>query len=107
MVNQATGQHTNTIKKAAQMSRFSVLKPPSLPTIVVMPEVTKAVDPSFSKTARQDRAGKKMVGGHFSADLSRAINILAAEQSTTVQALVGEALDLLMRHYGKHPLGER
>jgi hypothetical protein len=48
-----------------------------------------------------------MVGGHFSADLSRAVNILAAEQGTTLQALVGEALDLLMRHYGKHPLGER
>jgi len=48
-----------------------------------------------------------MVGGHFSTDLSRAVNILAAEQGTTVQALVGEALDLLMRHYGKHPLGER
>ncbi len=48
-----------------------------------------------------------MVGGHFSTELSRAVNILAAEQDTTVQALVGEALDLLMRHYGKHPLGER
>ncbi len=48
-----------------------------------------------------------MVGGHFSTDLSRAVNILAAEQGTTVQALVGEAIDLLMRHYGKHPLGER
>jgi len=74
---------------------------------MVMPEVPKAADPAFPKAARQDRAGKKMVGGHFSAELSRSINILAAEQGTTVQALVGEALDLLMRHYGKHPLGER
>ncbi len=59
------------------------------------------------KPLRQDRAGKKMVGGHFSTDLSRAVNILAAEQGTTVQALLGEAIDLLMRHYGKHPLDER
>lgn len=48
-----------------------------------------------------------MVGGHFSADLSRAVKVLAAEQGTAVQALVGEGLDLLLRHYGKHPFGER
>ena len=48
-----------------------------------------------------------MVGGHFTAELSRAVKVLAAEQGTTVQALVGEALDLLLRHYGKHPMGER
>jgi len=89
------------------MSRFDVLKPPTPPTLVPAPEGLKVVDPSLPRAARQDRAGKKMVGGHFSADLSRAVNILAAEQGTTVQALVGEALDLLMRHYGKHPLGER
>lgn len=89
------------------MSRFSVLKPPAPP---VPPAVaTPAAEPSApsAKPARQDRSGKKMVGGHFSTELSRAVNILAAEQDTTVQALVGEALDLLMRHYGKHPLGER
>ena len=48
-----------------------------------------------------------MVGGHFSAELSRSIKVLAAEQGTTVQALVGEALDLLLRYHGKHPMGER
>jgi len=89
------------------MSRFNVLKPPPPPTLVPVPEGLKVADPSLPRAARQDRAGKKMVGGHFSADLSRAVNILAAEQGTTLQALVGEALDLLMRHYGKHPLGER
>ena len=48
-----------------------------------------------------------MVGGHFTSDLSRAVKVLAAEQGTTVQALVGEALDDLLRKHGKHPFGER
>lgn len=88
------------------MSRFGVLKPPSASVAALSaPAVEQTA--LAGKPPRQDRAGKKMVGGHFSADLSRAVNILAAEQDTTVQALVGEALDLLMRHYGKHPLGER
>ena len=89
------------------MSRFSVLKPPPSPAIALMPEAPKPADSAVPRATRQDRAGKKMVGGHFSVELSRSINILAAERDTTVQALVGEALDLLMRHYGKHPLGER
>ncbi len=48
-----------------------------------------------------------MVGGHFTSELSRAVNILAAEQDKTVQALMGEAIDDLLRKYGKHPFGER
>jgi hypothetical protein len=39
--------------------------------------------------------------------LSQALNILALEQNTTLQALLGEAIDDLMRKYGKHPFGER
>jgi hypothetical protein len=35
------------------------------------------------------------------------LNMLAAEQGTTLQALLGEAIDLLMRQHGKHPFGER
>ena len=56
---------------------------------------------------RPAREGKKGVLGHFSPELSRALNILAIEESTTVQALMGEAFDLLMRARGKHPFGER
>jgi hypothetical protein len=32
---------------------------------------------------------------------------MAIEEDTTVQALMGEAFDLLMRARGKHPFGER
>jgi hypothetical protein len=53
------------------------------------------------------RVGKKAVGGYFSPQLSQALNILALEQDTTLQALLGEAIDDLMRKYGKHPFGER
>lgn len=53
------------------------------------------------------RIGKKAVGGYFTPQLSQALNILALEQETTLQALLGEAIDDLMRKYGKHPFGER
>lgn len=53
------------------------------------------------------REGKKAVVGYFSADLSRQIKGLAASEGTTVQGLLGEAIDLLMRDRGRHPFGER
>lgn len=55
-------------------------------------------------TARQ---GKKAVSAYFSPEVSRGLNVLAAENETTLQALLGQAIDLLMRQYGKHPFGER
>jgi len=32
---------------------------------------------------------------------------MALEEETSMQALLGEAIDLLMRERGKHPFGER
>lgn len=88
------------------MSRFAAIKsaqgrrrePPSAPGVE-----TAAM--AQSKTAA--RAGKKVVSGHFSTEMSRALHLLAVEQSATLQALMGEAFDDLLRKYGKHPFGER
>lgn len=53
------------------------------------------------------REGKKAVVGYFSASVSRTLRGLAADEDTTVQALLGEAIDLLMRARNRHPFGER
>ena len=66
----------------------------------------EATTPNSGKR-RSAREGKKGILGHFTPELSRALNIMAIEEATTVQALMGEAFDLLMRSRGKHPFGER
>ena len=53
------------------------------------------------------RQGKKMVGAYYAPEVSRALNVMAAEQGATLQALLGEAIDDLMRKHGKHPFGRR
>lgn len=58
-------------------------------------------------TAAKARVGKTMLAGYFSAEAARAVRILAAEEDVTVQALIGEGIDLVLRKYGKHPFGER
>ena len=46
------------------------------------------------------RIGKTMVAGYFSPEMARAVKLLAVERGVTVQALIGEALDLVLRQAG-------
>lgn len=65
---------------------------------------TTAESPASRAKARE---GKKAVVGYFSPSVNRALRNLAADEDTTVQAMLGEAIDLLMRARGRHPFGER
>ena len=86
------------------MSRFAGLKGELTPR----PEAVKAPEQVPTAQARRPaREGKKGILGYFSPELSRVLNVLAAEEDTSVQALMGEAFDLLLRARGKHPFGER
>ncbi len=95
------------------MTRFAGLKddlPSVQPASLKPTEPLSAVPadvPVAERKKRPAREGKKGILGHFSPELSRALNIMAIEESTTVQSLMGEAFDLLMRARGKHPFGER
>ncbi len=96
------------------MTRFAGLKddlPQGRPATQEVPalKVAQTVDgkAAAGSKRRPAREGKKGILGHFSPELSRALNIMAIEEGSTVQALMGEAFDLLMRARGQHPFGER
>lgn len=98
------------------MSRFANLKDQPAAAPAAAPAKTSRVarkavpvdgdKPSPAKRP-PSREGKRAIGGHYSPEMARAINVLAVEEDTSVQALVGEALDLLLRARGRHPFGER
>jgi hypothetical protein len=79
--------------------------PPPSPTLDASLEPTLA-KPLTSAPAKA-RQGKTMIAGYFSPDLARAIKILAVERGVTVQALIGEGLDAVLRQHQRHPFGER
>lgn len=88
------------------MSRFQGLKQTAAakaaaPTLAVPDAVSR------TGTIAKARENKKLVGGYFSPDVRRSLHLLALEEGVTIQALLGEALDHLMRARGKHPFGER
>ena len=49
---------------------------------------------------RPSRAGMVLVAGHFPAEVQTQLKIMAAEERSTVQVLLGEALDLCGAHIG-------
>ena len=55
---------------------------------------------------RGARAGLVVVAGHFPPQISIRLKMLAAEQRSTVQALLGEAIDLLFARRRGSPLAQ-
>jgi hypothetical protein len=50
---------------------------------------------------RPGRAATRLIAGHFDAAVARQLRLLAAEEDTTIQSLLSEALDLLFVKKGK------
>ncbi len=51
--------------------------------------------------ARLKREGTRLIAGHFAPEVARQLRVIAAEEDTTIQALLGEALDLLFVKKGR------
>ena len=60
-------------------------------------------DSVAASSAQPGRIGKVSVAGHFAPEVRRQLKRLAADADTTVQALLGEALNDL---FAKHGLAE-
>jgi len=66
------------------------------------PKKTAPVGQGEASTySRPSRTGTRLIGGHFSPEVAKHLKILAAEEDTSVQSLLEEALDLLFVKKGK------
>ncbi len=68
----------------------------------------KIIEPR--KTSKKElevgRSNTVLIGGHFSPDVSKQLRIIAAEEGTTNQALLKQALDLLFVKKGKKRIAD-
>jgi hypothetical protein len=60
--------------------------------------VPKAVAPS--------RSGRVLIGGHFAPEVQTALKIIAAEERTTIQALLAEAINTVFAKRHKPEIAE-
>ena len=59
---------------------------------------------SAPKKAASSRDRTVLIGGHFPPEVHKQLRIIAAEEETTHQALLAEALNLLFKKKGKPAL---
>jgi hypothetical protein len=69
------------------------------------PSATLAAHPNSKNYDRPSRRNTRLIGGHFRPEVARQLRMLAAEEDTTIQALLEEAIDLLLAKKAKNPLG--
>ena len=66
--------------------------------------VDTQIDEQASKptsTRAKARQGKKAISGFYDSAVSKQLRMMALEEDKTVQAMLGEALNLLFEKYGK------
>ena len=52
------------------------------------------------------RQGRKQIAGFFTLDMSLAMHMLARRQDRSLQALMAEAFNDVLRKYGESPIGD-
>ena len=66
----------------------------------------RSVSETVAASARPDRAGRKVISGYFSAQMSLSMHLCARRAGLTVQQLMAEAFDDVLRKYGESPVGD-
>ncbi len=84
------------------MSRFAKLadkpKEPAEPRAISSKAITSSVPPP-------SRIGRKAISGYFSPEMSLALHTCARRSGISLQALMAEAFDDVLRKYGESPIG--
>ena len=57
-------------------------------------------------TAAPSRFGRVLVGGHFAPEVQTALKIVAAQERTTVQALLAEGINTIFAKRGKPEIAD-
>ena len=85
----------------AVLERQAAAAPQPAPSPAPPPAPAPTPAARAEKFYRPSRDGRRFLGGHFAPDVVRQMKMLAAEEDTTTQALLEEALDLLFVKKGR------
>jgi len=95
------------------MSRFANLadkpkvspKPQHKPAVPDNEEAVAATASVSTPPRSNSRAGRKAIAGYFSLEMSLAMHVCARKHGLSLQELMTEAFDDVLRKYGQSPVG--
>jgi hypothetical protein len=83
------------------MNRFA-----NLADLATQTDASEVAKPNAGITASPSRVGRKAISGYFSPELSFALHHCARRHDLSLQALMAEAFNDVLRKYGESPVGE-
>ncbi len=72
----------------------------------VTPKEAEATSKEAAANRPDSRIGRKQIAGFFTPEMSFAMHMLARRQDKSLQALMAEAFNDVLRKYGESPIGE-
>tara|TARA_B100001146_G_scaffold24440_1_gene18475 strand:- start:654 stop:920 length:267 start_codon:yes stop_codon:yes gene_type:complete len=82
---------------------FANLRDRAEPTQVTEPPASRPASSSETPASRQ---GRKQIAGFFTPEMSFALHTLARRQGRSLQDLMAEAFNDVLRKHGESPIGE-
>ena len=69
-------------------------------------KTSRTPSPRPAKPPAPSRSGRVLIGGHFAPEVQTALKIIAAEERTTIQALLAEAINTVFAKRHKPEIAE-
>lgn len=83
---------------------FANLRSPAPPPVAAPQPAAQDKDAGAARP--QSREGRKQIAGFFTPDMSFAMHTLARRQGKSLQTLMAEAFNDVLRKYGESPMGD-
>jgi hypothetical protein len=80
--------------------------PPATPEPAAVAPIAIITGRAGAGTGPTSRQGRKQIAGFFSPEMSFAMHTLARRQGRSLQALMAEAFNDVLRKHGESPIGD-
>lgn len=87
------------------MSRFGRLADKAKPQVQDTAPSLSASTSTVAQNPAPSRVGRKAISGYFSPEMSLAMHMCARRNDMSLQALMAEAFNDVLRKYGESPVG--
>ncbi len=85
---------------------FANLRDRAAPVAAPAPAPAPTPAPADGGKGSASRQGRKQIAGFFSPEMSLAMHMLARRQNRSLQALMAEAFNDVLRKHGESPIGD-
>ena len=90
----------------ANLRSDSLAAAPTIPQAETVPASSTPAGQGLTPARPASREGRKQIAGFFSPEMSLSMHMLSRRQGRSLQSLMAEAFNDVLRKYGESPIGD-